>query len=455
MFLTNLLECSVAMSVISLLYLIALPLLSKRYSAKWLYYIWLVVVIGFIFPFRPHIYANIIPYQIPKIQVIHAQYISVARPLNIVFSETSRASSISLWWVIGSIWAICAVGNIAYNTWKHGHFLKMVNRWSENFTNPGILDVLDTLKTEMKIRTYVGLKTCPVITSPMMVGFSHPTILLPSIKIDSEELTFILKHELVHLKRKDLWHKALVLVATAIHWFNPVVYLMAKAIAMQCEISCDEQLAEELSLHQREQYCETLIGVVRNGVMIQTELSTNFYREGNFIKTRIFRIMDESKKKTGIAALCIILIAIMGSRVTFASGLARGVSAETQSKQGIFRSAKNKQVINIEVKKLESGKFVFYGGPYTLEEGNVIKYDIRPEENNANLMVKFLKDDIKTCDGKTPLHELTLIDHRIQNPDNQVKVTQSQAGNYCLFILNETGGVPSNIKGTIKITKGR
>lgn len=436
-FLTTLLECSIAMSVISLVYMVVMPLLSKRYSAKWLYYIWLVVVIGWIFPFRPYLDANIFPFQIPKIQVIQAQYISVGEPSKIIVSETSRASSIPLWWVIASIWAVCTVGMIAYNAWRHGRFLKMVNRWSEDITNPETLDVLDILKTEMKIGTHVGLKTCPCITSPMMIGFFRPAILLPSIKIDSDELTFILRHELVHLKRNDLWYKTLVLLATAIHWFNPVVYIMAKAIAVQCEISCDERLVQETSLEQRKQYGETLIGVVKNGVKLQTALSTNFYRKGNFIKTRIFRIMDTTIKKSGITILCVALVGIIGSGMAYASS-----------------PIKNKQVINVDVKNLENRKFVFYEGPYTFEEGDVIQYVMRSDKNNAKLMMKFLKEDIKTCDGKTPLQELTLIDRRIQNPDHQVKVTQSQAGNYCLFILNENGGVLSNIKGTIEIIKG-
>lgn len=73
----------------------------------------------------------------------------------------------------------------------------------------------------------------------MLVGFFHPAILLPPVKFAGDELSLILKHELIHFKRHDLWYKALILEATALHWFNPVVYLMAKAAAVQCEISCD------------------------------------------------------------------------------------------------------------------------------------------------------------------------------------------------------------------------
>jgi beta-lactamase regulating signal transducer with metallopeptidase domain len=78
----------------------------------------------------------------------------------------------------------------------------------------------------------------------MLIGFFRPALLLPSAEITSDGLVLILRHELIHLKRHDLWYKALVLLATVIHWFNPVVYIMAKAIAAQCEISCDEQVLQ-------------------------------------------------------------------------------------------------------------------------------------------------------------------------------------------------------------------
>ena len=53
-FMIALIECSVTMSVLVLGFIAATPWMSKRYSAKWLYYIWLVFVVGLIIPFRVH-----------------------------------------------------------------------------------------------------------------------------------------------------------------------------------------------------------------------------------------------------------------------------------------------------------------------------------------------------------------------------------------------------------------
>ena len=51
-FIITLLICSVTMSLLTLLYMMATPFLAKRYSEKWRYYIWLVIMIGLIIPFR-------------------------------------------------------------------------------------------------------------------------------------------------------------------------------------------------------------------------------------------------------------------------------------------------------------------------------------------------------------------------------------------------------------------
>jgi len=52
-FLYALLICSATMAAVSVLFMLLSPLLSKRYGAKWQYYAWLVITIGFIIPQRP------------------------------------------------------------------------------------------------------------------------------------------------------------------------------------------------------------------------------------------------------------------------------------------------------------------------------------------------------------------------------------------------------------------
>jgi beta-lactamase regulating signal transducer with metallopeptidase domain len=344
-FLTALIECSIAMSVLILLFIAITPLIAKRYAAKWRYYAWLVIVIGLIIPFRPHVDTALIGIDIHSVPpYIQHRILDNSKTIgdNHIQTDTQRMLSDNVGTVVdnniqtgtvrqgllvvpwyqwvGSLWAAGVVVFIAYHSIRHIRFLKMIKRWCEEVTVPQTVDILQCLQSNFGISKQVKLQICSCITSPMMIGFINPVILLPSMNYSIDELAFILKHELVHFKRKDLWYKSLVFIATAIHWFNPFVYLMAREIATQCEISCDAEVVKDIDMDGRQQYSETIIGVIKNQSRMQTAFSTNFYGGKKSMKNRILSIMDTTKKKTGIFILCMALIATMGIGVVFANG---------------------------------------------------------------------------------------------------------------------------------------
>jgi hypothetical protein len=155
----------------------------------------------------------------------------------------------------------------------------------------------------------------------MLVGAIRPVVLLPPAfrtpQFSSGEIARILKHELVHLKRHDLWYRGLVLLATAVHWFNPAVYLMAKAIAGLCEISCDERVLQGASFGQRKQYCETILRGIRSGNRPLTSWSTHFTGGKRRLKIRFQSILDTTKKRPGIAVLIVVLLAVILAGMAF------------------------------------------------------------------------------------------------------------------------------------------
>jgi len=122
----------------------------------------------------------------------------------------------------------------------------------------------------------------------------------------------ILKHELIHYKRRDLWYKLLVLAATALHWFNPIVRLMAKAINTQCELSCDSLVIQYTNLEWKKQYCETIIKSAKKQMKFTTAISSYFLGGKNIMKNRILSIMDVKRKKSGLALICIAVILMAG-----------------------------------------------------------------------------------------------------------------------------------------------
>jgi beta-lactamase regulating signal transducer with metallopeptidase domain len=55
------------------------------------------------------------------------------------------------------------------------------------------------------------------LSSPALIGFINHKIILPNKDYNQEEIKWILRHELIHLKRKDNLLKLLLMIASAIH----------------------------------------------------------------------------------------------------------------------------------------------------------------------------------------------------------------------------------------------
>lgn len=209
-FVIKLLTCSVIMSALALLYMVVTPLLAKRYSARGRYYAWLIIVIGLIIPFRPHFDNAIIRVSVPSETVMPIVQMGNGTPNTVLMNNAARPSALpgKLWWQIAAaVWLAGVIVFLSYHAIKHYCFVRMVGRWSESITDEQTLTLFHGLKKEMDISKQINLYLCSCAGSPMMIGFINPQILLPKADLAHDELHFILKHELIHYKRKDLLYK--------------------------------------------------------------------------------------------------------------------------------------------------------------------------------------------------------------------------------------------------------
>lgn len=309
--LTILIPSAVAMSFVTLVYAALSPLLIKRYAVKWSYMGWLLIAVGWIIPFRPPL--DLFIGAAPKIDIAGRVMQSLNQDqlaMDVSGLETVR-QGIPLWGVLLAIWGMGVAGAIAYHALRHRRFMRFVRRWSEPVVDARVWEILVRVQAELGMQRQIGVKVCEAVPSPMLVGLLRPTIILPTLQAPERTLTLILKHELIHLKRHDLWSKALLVAATCLHWYNPLVYLMARAAADQCEISCDERLLQDADGQLRMQYGEAIIGAARRRGRAYTPLSTNFYGGKKSMKLRISSIMDVTRKRNGAAILGVMLAGII------------------------------------------------------------------------------------------------------------------------------------------------
>ncbi len=308
-FLAFLWMTTVRMTAVAAVMAVISPRLAPRYAPKWFFYGWLMVALGFLIPIHGGFSLNLIPVTLP------VRFLSAGGT-----AELFSAGVFSVWLAGGLVF-------LFWNGMRYRRFLKMVWRWSADVTDARTLGLLHAVKSEMGIRREVALRTCGGVSSPMMYGFFSPVILLPELEIPEEKLEFILRHELTHFRRGDLWWKAAVLMGTAIHWFNPVIYGVARRVNAYCEISCDTQVMKNATLAHRQRYAETIIHVMRggekwlrksrDGEKNQAVAGSGFSQGARGLKSRMFAIMDGTPHRAGHVFLAGVAAFILCSGMLF------------------------------------------------------------------------------------------------------------------------------------------
>lgn len=148
---------------------------------------------------------------------------------------------------------------------------------------------------------------CEAISTPAVTGLLRPRLLLPHERYDVQELRYILRHELCHLKRRDMLLKLVLLAANAMHWFNPVVYLMLRQADEDIELACDSAATDGLELPERAAYSRTLLAAVQSSVRA-LPATTCFGGTVERLKRRITNVLGAQKKRgLGVVALVLAL----------------------------------------------------------------------------------------------------------------------------------------------------
>lgn len=237
--------------------------------------------------------------------------IALAEPVNIQPQRSFDSGTALL-----LIWGLGAVLYGIYHISVYLSYVKKVNLESNLCQNQELWDVMTDVASEM------GLRKLPEIRiwkkdgkwkSPFILGIRNPNIVLPTSDYNILEFYYIAKHELNHYARKDLWYKAILLIANGIHWFNPVVWLMRKWADIDLEFACDENVMKGASFEERTQYSEVIMSCVQKGQTSYPSLSTGYVKNVRFLKKRFKNLLVKKEKGEGtflisFTLLCIILL---------------------------------------------------------------------------------------------------------------------------------------------------
>lgn len=295
-FLRTLFEVTLTMSAVIALLLLLEPLLGRRYTARWRYWVWMAVAVRLLLPFNFSLPQAPIQLEAPAERVIYtytspgsqhqSQHISpIASPSSQVSSPPvqnipapvrptpslgqdtpppQQARSLTLTQLLFVLWLLGAVLLLGWHLISYRRFRRYVARWGEHPV-PSLQSQLEEDKSKLGLSARVDLVVCPGLGSPMMTGFFRPVLLLPSGDYDSRSLSYIFRHELIHYQRRDLWYKVLLLGANLMHWFNPLVYCMVRSAQRDMELACDDAVVKGLGPAARAEYGDTILAVIKHG----------------------------------------------------------------------------------------------------------------------------------------------------------------------------------------------
>ena len=318
-FLLSFLLTSLTTSILVILLSLLFALFKTRVSARAKYVIWFLVLLSFLFPFRPQFGSGLIRMNAGStINTVATQVPSgTAQVASQVTEKTIQPnlwqSFLNLPWfeILIAIWLLGFVFSIARYAYSYILFRKMLKRWGTPVEDEEALAQLQKIQEEMGIKNKVRLLHYPMSQSPMLIGFRDILIVLPESDYTEEELQLVFRHELTHYKHYDVLINLLAILVKSLHWFNPIVRLACRETQEVGEMYCDYEVLNDQDMHYRTFYGETILTMIDRSKKTPIALTTCFYSEKFNLKRRIVSIMDSRLPKKLLSTVFVVAVSVL------------------------------------------------------------------------------------------------------------------------------------------------
>lgn len=266
----------------------------KQFSPTWQYVLWVGVLLVMVVPVSVKVPALVQPLQekqvvqtvpLPAEQTMTEQPVpvdTVEAPAGEIlpFTEETALPPISWWDVLAVIWVLGALGSLGYRLTGYFRFGRYIRRTGKPMELAGVPKRLRVCKTSAAV-------------SPMVMGMIRPVLILPETALTESRLPYVLRHELVHYRRGDIFWRWLAVLATSIHWFNPVVYVAAAQMQEACEISCDWCVVRSMEQAKRDDYMRVILELLAEAMAKKQILTTQMASEKKQLQRRFTMIRNQ------------------------------------------------------------------------------------------------------------------------------------------------------------------
>lgn len=239
-----------------------------------------------------------------------------AKPLATESHKKPVKNNLSIWEAMTILWAMGII-SILFIAIREMILFRRKLLFCKPIVGRQIIKMVEEHKEDAGIKRKVTLLECDFVQSPVVFGYIKPNILLPTAfarEMNWDRLNSILLHEICHIKRHDLFLNYIWLLAKAVHWFNPLVWIAYRLYQDDVEIYCDQMVVNRLSEGNRLTYSESLIEAVRFSRQKGTSLpsaATSLYGSRSKLKERIVRLVKPQKKSRTSACISMLLSIVM------------------------------------------------------------------------------------------------------------------------------------------------
>lgn len=225
----------------------------------------------------------------------------------------------TLVYVLLAVWAVGAVGVMVWKIGSHLAFRRRILKNAVPVTDRQTLHVWEIELERAWIRKCKWkLVRSDAVTTPLSIGLYNRTtrIVLPMREYTQEELSLVLRHEIIHISRGDPASKLFLTFCTAMCWFNPLMWAAMRKSADDFELSCDESVLLDEPQPVRRQYAELLLQTAGDERGFTTCLSAT----ADALRYRLKAVMKPEKKRTGaiLIGLTLFVLAMCSGYVALA-----------------------------------------------------------------------------------------------------------------------------------------
>ncbi|MDE6745960.1 MAG: M56 family metallopeptidase, partial [Oscillospiraceae bacterium] len=286
------LSAAAVIAVIMLMRLAMFQKLPKRVLSA----LWLIAAAKLLLPFgcitaAKSVTSDTAVTEVASFAEAAVETVRTTAPNAVVNVAVSVPVSENSFFIAECIWLFGAVFVSAFFVFTH-----IKTRRTFSCAIPADYDI-SQLKKDFGIVRRVRLLVSDRTDTPLTYSIFAPVIILPkSMELTDEGVRNVLCHELAHIKRFDAFFKTVIAVCAAVHWFNPMAWVMFALANRDIELACDET-ALRRGKAAPEDYAMSLISVEESRCIPRFPLAGSF--AGGKLEERVKGIM--TKRKSALA----------------------------------------------------------------------------------------------------------------------------------------------------------